>query len=287
MVTPLVPLHFVGRKMDYGSVGDRVFAGELLHFAGGHPFVEAARALCREVFDTANPQQAHQQHEPEEFLRRSGIAQQAFNTGKYKGLFAEWLRAAGVDTAELYWDTLGLRVSPPTPSHAGGFRSHVGVHRDTWGAGIQSQINWWAPIYPLAAGRTMGFYLDYFDKPLGNTTAEWSFREFLASRKRTDKARAAEYPSAPRATERPRAALSPLRVDCGGMVAFSSAHLHSSIRNRTSLTRFSFEIRTVSKDDINRGRGAPNADCESKEPLYRLYRAVADDQPLSPPSRLQ
>lgn len=283
LITAVAPL-------PYASVAARVFDGELLKFncggraSGTSALLRAARALCREVFSTARPATAHRLYEGEDFFVRAARAQKEFNTAPYKKLFAEWLNAAGAapDTDELYWDTLGLRIAPPVATHGGGWRSSIGAHRDTWGTAVQSQINWWAPIFPLADGRTMCFYPDYWRRPLANSTSDWSFKDYLESRKKTPAGKATPYPSAPRALAEPDSPPQLVRLRCGELLAFSSAHLHASVPNRTQLTRFSLEIRTVSAAHINSGDGAPNTDCASTPPLYRLFRSIADEQPLSP-----
>lgn len=270
----------VANGLSYAAISKRVYGGEVLAFAGGGtPLLRAARQLCREVFETAQIEKAHEQFSRAEFLRRAAQAQEAFNGAPYKELFAGWLAHLGIRPAEeLYWDTLGLRIAAPVESHGGGFRSHVSVHRDTWGSGIQAQVNWWAPLMPLSYGRTLAFYPHYWERALPNSTAEWSFKDYLASRRAVrSSGKAADYPAAPRHLAEPETPPYLVKLRCGELLAFSSAHLHASVPNRTLRTRFSLEIRTVHAQDVRQGRGAPNVDCASEPPLYQLFRAVGDD----------
>lgn len=275
MPTHHQPTTLITKKLSYQQLSRRVFSGDVLRF--GHtapPLITAARDLCCAVFATHNPTTAHRLYKVDDFLLRSKQAQDEFNTPFYRQLLLQWLHHIGIQTDNLYWDTLGLRIAPPIASHQGGFRSTTQVHRDTWGTGIQTQINWWAPIYPLASGRTMQFFPRYWREPLANTTAEWSFSEFLAHRKAAVQlGRAATYPSVPHATAKPDDTPHKIRINCGEIIAFSAAHLHSSVPNRTALTRFSFEIRTI---DPAQKKGAPNCDCHSTPPLTRLFRACHD-----------
>lgn len=281
--THALPLTPVARRLGYAALSKKVFTGRVLKFsAGGAPLIRATRRLCREVFATANPQKAHEHYKRDAFLLRAAEAQKQFNTDSYRALFAQWLSAIGIDYAPLYWDTLGLRIAPPEATHSGGFRSATPVHRDTWGAGLQTQINWWAPIWPLTQRRTMGFYPDYWNRPLKNTTPDWSFREYLAHRKQSAQSgKRADYPSVPYALEEPQTPIYPLLIDVGEVVAFSSAHLHRTISNTTALTRFSFEVRTL--DPAQKNNGAINVDCDSREPLYRLFRSTTDNSVALPP----
>ena len=43
---------------------------------------------------------------------------------------------------------------------------------------------------------------------------------------------------------------------------FSGSQFHSSVPNTSGKTRWSIDFRTVNVDDVEGGRGAPNADCD-------------------------
>ena len=201
-----LPLSPVTPPLDAQQLGRRVFAGEFLlfsPFAAWSPLLAAVRRVVRESFaECANPTHAHLFLSHDEFLRRSEEAQRRVNAPSCKQLFADALHCLGLADDKLFWDTLGLRVSPPQ-GFDGGFRSATRVHRDTWGSGFQAQINWWAPLWPLAAKRTMGFYPSYWRRALPNSTDTWSFKEYLASRRQAKKGRAAAYPSTPQALAEP------------------------------------------------------------------------------------
>ena len=159
-------------------IGTQVFAGNLLLFAPSpamRNLLAQVRKVARECFDISHPPHAHRKYSRDEFLRRAEDAQKRVNTAECKQLFAAVLDGLGISRKNLFWDTLGLRVAPPIQNADDltlrGFRSFVPVHRDTWGAGFQSQINWWAPVWSLAARRTMGFYPSYWMRPLRNTSA--------------------------------------------------------------------------------------------------------------------
>ena len=151
--------------------------------------VQKARSIARHCFDMQNPTHAHRRFARKVFFERAAAAQKEFNTAPYRAIFADCLTEIGLSTNGLFRDTLGLRIAPPVKTHEGGFRSNVAIHRDTWGSGLQAQINWWLPVWPLTKERTMGFYPAHWLKPIANTTAQWSFKEFLASRKKPPPAR--------------------------------------------------------------------------------------------------
>lgn len=291
MHTAALHLHTAAPPLNAEQVGARVFAGDLLLF-GRTPamrrLLSRARGIVKDCFAADYPPHAHRRHSPGVFLQRAEQAQKRVNSAECKPLFGEVLAEIGLSPQRLFWDTLGLRVAPPT-THSGGFRSHVRVHRDSWGAGFQAQINWWTPLWPLANRRTLGIYPSYWQRAIPNTTGEWSFKKFIQSRKQSGGGRAAAYPSAPQALAEPDQPAVPLLINPGQLLCFSASQLHGSIGNATALTRFSLEIRTLSLADLHRRRGAPNVDNSSvREPLYGLFAAVSDNSPLTthwpPPS---
>ena len=188
------------------------------------------------------------------------------------------------EPADLYSDCLQLRIAAPVHSQPRTRMAQIGVHRDTWGVGIDQQINLWAPITALARNRTMGFYLDYWNRPLANTTASWSYSAYRQAMQQVSPGLAPDYPSAPEARARPRSACLPALPELKSLLLFSSAHLHRSIANSSRLTRFSFETRIVNKLDLSAGRGAPNPDCQTHPPLYKLFRNIANGEKLELPS---
>ncbi|MDM5147715.1 hypothetical protein NQX30_04950 [Candidatus Persebacteraceae bacterium Df01] len=278
-----LPVTVASPPLPARKLNPRIFNGDYLlfsHLPAIRRFNTTVRNIVRDAFATNYPPQAHQQHQRDNFLCCAESAQQQVNTSDCKQLFADVLRNVGLSTEGLFWDTLGLRVAPPVNFHHGGFRSAVGVHRDTWGAGFQAQINWWAPLWPLAQNRTMGFYPRYWRQPLTNTTAEWSFKDYLKARQQAKNGRKAAYPSAPQALVVPDDKIIPLIMRPGQLFCFSAAHLHATIPNTSSLTRFNIEIRTLCLDDLQQNRGSPNTDNNSRHPLPGLFSAVNDNSPL-------
>lgn len=263
------------------ELSSRIFAGELLVFSPSSmkTFLHQARAMIAEVLETDNLLQAHKSYNEKQFFAKTKELQAQFNQKNYKDIFASCLQELQLPIEKMFWDTLGLRIVPPSHSHTGGFRSHIAVHRDTWGSGLQSQINWWAPLYKITKENSFGIYPSYWKKSLKNTTNQWSFQDYLVSRKKQKTGKAAEYPSAPTALEEPKEQIKPVVIEVGELLAFSSAHLHGSMKNTTQQTRFSMEIRTLNTQDLQSGAGAPNIDCKSK-PLLRLFRSISKNEAL-------
>ena len=261
----------------------RIFAGEIvLSPAAGAALARQARRIARYFFAPHEPPVAHRFFARGEFFRRAAAAQKRFEADPaVVAAFASLAAANGWPSRGLARDRLILRIAPPVAKHSGGAMSHTLPHRDLWGVAIPQQINWWMPIWPVAKNRTLGFWPDFFTRPLANDTATWSFAKLLAARKGLPPGEAGDYPAAPRALESPPSPPAPAVFAPGRALLFSCAHLHASIPNTSALTRFSFETRTVWADDIRRNRAAPNVDCATPRPVYRLFAPVAGgDNPL-------
>jgi hypothetical protein len=187
------------------------------------------------------------------------------------------LAEVGVDPERTYWDRIHLRIVPPAAgdSQVG----TIGVHRDTWGSNLLAQTNWWLPIRPLAAERTIAFYPSYWSRPIENNSATWDLDE-IRERRRSGE-RDEDLPIVPEPTE-PVDTESELRIviEPGDLLCFSGAHLHASVPNLTDETRCSVELRTVHADDVARDRGAPDLDGRAPLVPVEWFRSMADGRPL-------
>lgn len=264
---------------------ERLFAGDLLIYRNiptMSELVSYSDKHLREALDGRDPTTAQQHFSREAFIERTGKVQTAFRTSEApKTMFFRALKACGVDLNETYYDHFPMRVVPYSDQHQGALRAAIGHHRDTWGSNIQSQINWWAPLYPLEEERTIAFYPRYWDRYLANNTSTWSFDDYLATRKRTPIERQVNYPSAPHPTEAvDESDVVKVVLQPGDILNFSSAHLHASVVNITNATRFSVEMRTINRQDLRLGREAPNQDNAAATPMYSWFRSILDKSPL-------
>jgi hypothetical protein len=190
------------------------------------------------------------------------------------------LEAVGVDPVHTYWDSPYLRVVPPADPGAERQIGRIGLHRDTWSSNIPQQSNWWTTVYPLAADRTIAFLPGYWSRPLANTSADWDLDE-IRSRRRAGE-RDEELPIVPEPTG-PVDLSSELRIviEPGDLLCFSGAHLHGSVPNTSERARVSVELRTVNRDDLDAGRGAPAIDGRAPRVPHHWFRSMADGAPLS------
>jgi hypothetical protein len=244
-----------------------VFRGDLLVFKQVPPLLEGARALDAQV------PRALDEAAIDELQRRVRTDPQA------KELFRAALEHVGVDPARSYWDSIHLRVVLPIGPGAERQIGRIGFHRDTWGSNVPQQTNWWTPIRPLSAERTIAFYPGYWSRPIANTSADWDLDEIRALRrsgKRSEDIAIVPEPSEPVDTS------SELRIviEPGDLLCFSGAHLHASVPNVSERTRVSVELRTVNLDDITQGRGAPDLDGRARQTPLHWFRSMQDGSPL-------
>ena len=248
--------------------------------------VEPMRRLCeltdsliREALGTRNPVRAQFEFEAEDYEEKVAALQKRYTKNEAtKVLFREALGHVGVNTGRTRWDLLRLRAFPHSEELAENGIGRLGVHRDTWGSNIYAQTNWWAPIYPLTAGRTIAFYPAYWSRPTENTSADWSLEKARAARRAGD----SSVPLVPELAE-PVYSASELRVviEPGDLLCFSGAHLHVGVPNSTGVARFSVETRTVDVEDAFSGMGAPNMDGAAPEEPLEWFSRIEDEAMLS------
>jgi hypothetical protein len=272
--------------LDEQQRGALIYSGKLLVFKQ----VPAVQRLCAladelitEAFKPHVPQKAQFELGRGEFLSLAATTQRRFRKHpESRKLFRSALEEVGVDIEHSYWDRLLLRVLPHGDTHAGGLTSRAHIHRDTWGSNLYQQTNWWTPVYTLTAERTIVFYPDYWPRAVANTSASWSYDEYVADRRHTGPGLAPSYPPAPQPQQVIDAtAEMPVVIDPGDMLCFSGAHLHASAANVSGCTRFSVESRTVNIDDVKHDRAAPNIDCQARQARFDWFRHVVTNEPLT------
>ncbi len=271
-------MRVVSGALEDGTRRESVYGGELLVFKDVPPLEEFCAftdALIREVFGTTDPVRAQFELDRDEYLSRVETLQKRFRKdGTARELFLAALGHVGVELRRTFWDWLYLRVSPHGEEYSSRRTAKLGFHRDTWSSNVYAQTNWWTPIYPISAGRTMAFYGEYWERRLKNTSGEWDLEEIRAGR--------SNAPLVPEPAEAVDTA-SELRpvIEPGDLLCFSGAHLHASVPNSTGVARFSVEVRTVDAGDAADGRGAPNVDGEAPRVAGDWFRHVLDDTPLT------
>jgi hypothetical protein len=193
------------------------------------------------------------------------------------------VRALGGDPECCYADVPKLRTAFPAGGLSTGIAYAFQAHRDTWYAAPQQQVNWWLPVFPAQAGNVMEFYPRWFDAAIDNSSDRYNYyvangwrgriKDFSGQRD----TRLHPAPRRPLPAEEPRLCLVP---PVGGVMMFSGGQLHATVPNRTEVTRYSIDFRTVCLDDVRSGRGAPARDVHCAGTALRDFRRLVDGAEL-------
>ena len=240
-----------------------IFSGAILVYRSlpaMHELVQFLREITIREIASSNPCSAESFLGSKEFRHRASAARRFVRENdEVSRLYKKVLLEAGVDISALFFDHFKLRFQPSNKASQSRYMRDLPAHRDTWGSNVHSQINWWAPVWPVTADRTIGIFPALWNSPVQNSSAEWSYRELIKDLRGK---KSKDYPMLPQCITPPaQNEAVPVIINPGDIMAFSGAHLHCSIPNRTGLVRISTETRTVSLHDLIYSRSAKNVDC--------------------------
>jgi hypothetical protein len=284
MYTPIT------KSIDAGALHERLYAGEIFllsDFPAMRSLVEFAQALLERAFHPHAPPVIHSHlagdRQAEMF---AAVGKEFTRSPEVKRLWRELFESVGLDTERLARDRLRLRFQPPLEEERAlsrsVMRSTVPFHRDTWGTNLYAQINWWAPVYPITAERTMALYPALWDRALRNSSLSYDLQalvKLVAERGRESVTGEMAVPELMESVDPSQAV--PVVIDPGSVIVFSSAHAHAGVPNSSALARFSLETRTVWIPDVRSGNGAPNVDGAARWMAPGFFYRVSDGAPLN------
>jgi len=139
-----------------------------------------------------------------------------------------------------------------------------GIHRDTWYANPQAQVNHWLALHDTPTEEMFGFFLRHWERRIANTSHTFDYHEWnqTGGFQAYQRVRPSEQRH-PIPTEDP-GPCTRTGLPEGHFLRFSAAHLHGTLPHDTGFTRYSLEVRTVDPEDVANGFGAPNLDNRSK-----------------------
>jgi hypothetical protein len=286
----MVAVEMVSGALSGEARAERLFNGDILIFKdvpGMRTLCDYADVTARKAFGGADPTRAHHELSQDAYLAIVEPLQRQFTNDSYAAdLFYRALGECGVAFEETYCDWFPMRFQPGPRGGDAMSTSGLHMHRDTWYANVYAQQNWWAPLYPLSAERSIAFFPRFFDHPIKNNSAGWDLEEFRTARKvvraRSGDAKAVRdaYPAiAPQEPIDPADQLV-FVVEPGDLLCFSPAHLHATVPNATDRARISTELRTVWLPDVMAGRSAPNVDGASTSNSLGDFYRMSDRAPL-------
>ncbi len=233
-----------------------------------------ADSLSTEAFSPLMPREAQHGLSTEQYAEVLGRLKPDFiHHPKAKELIPSLLTELKCNPKETYFDVPRLRTSTSNNYLTSGLAYAFHPHRDTWYSAPQCQINWWIPVYEISAQNGMAFHLRYWDEALKNSSRDYNYYRWNAEG-RTAAAKQIGQDTRQQPKPEEEVELEPqlcVVVPPGGIIAFSGAHLHSSIPNTSGFTRFSIDFRTVHAEDVRQRAGAPNLDAECTGTTMRDY----------------
>ena len=157
---------------------DRIYAGEILRLDGlaqQSRVVTFTRQFLEDRFHPYVPVEIHRHLSHEQQVEQFAAATRDYaRCAEVKRLWCDLFAAVGLDPGATVRDRLHLRFQPHQSPDAPVVRTRstatVRFHRDTWGTNLYAQVNWWAPVYAITAGRTMALYPQLWAKPLRNSS---------------------------------------------------------------------------------------------------------------------
>jgi hypothetical protein len=243
-----------------------LYSGDLFVYspsAASRELVEFARGFIGKAFAPRDPELAQFEMPVAEFAALLGELKPRFiHHPECKRLLPQILESLGCDPEKTYFDVPRLRSSTSGDYLTTGIAYAFHAHRDTWYSAPMCQINWWLPVYPIAFDNGMAFHPQYWSNGVRNTSDGYNYQEW----NKKSRFNAAQFIGED-TREQPKA-IEPMTLEPdirllpqpGGMMLFSAAQMHSSVRNTSGRTRFSIDFRTVHLDDVVNRTGAPNVD---------------------------
>jgi hypothetical protein len=240
---------------------------------------EFAGRLAAEAFAPLDPETAQFELPVEEYAALLAELKPRFiHHPESKRLIQEMLVDLGCDPEQVYFDVPRMRTSTSNDYLTTGIAFAFHPHRDTWYSAPYCQLNWWLPIFPIAADNGLAFHPRYWHTPVKNSSRVYNYAEWNATSRVIAASQIGTDTRIQPVPEEEVELVPQLRPICdpGGIVLFSGAQLHSSVPNTSGRTRFSIDLRTVHLGDAKAGRAAANIDSESTGTTMGDYLRVTD-----------
>jgi hypothetical protein len=257
--------------------------GQLFVFSKRAPVAELAgfaRKMIEDAFAPYAPETAQYEMPVEKYAEILGQLKPAFiHHPESKIHLRAILEDLGCDPDKTYFDVPRLRSSTSDQYLTTGIAYAWHPHRDTWYSAPPCQINFWMPVFELESGNAMAFHPTYWNRPVPNNSCDYNYYVWNKEHRGTAVAKLTKADPRPLPRASGSIDLDPqIRLLCpvGGVIAFSSAQMHSSVPNMTGKTRFSIDFRVVHIDDAMRRLGAPRSDEECTGTAMRDFLRCTD-----------
>jgi len=261
---------------------EQLYAGQLFVYSptpSSLALCQLAQELSQEAFAPYEPARAQFEMPQEKYAAILEVLKPRFiHHPRAKALIPKLLQELKCDLEQTYFDVPRLRTATSNNYLTSGLAYAFHPHRDTWYSAPQCQINWWLPVYEIVSENCMAFHPAYWTRPVKNGSRDYNYYRW---NKESRAAAAKQIQSDTRKQPKPEEPMEldpQLRIVCpiGGIIAFSGAHMHSTVPNTSGWTRFSIDFRTVHRGDVIERKGAPNIDSECTGTTLRDYLRGTD-----------
>ena len=172
------------------------------------------------------------------------------NSSETNEIVQDMLNKLNLKDEDIYFDKPKIRIVTYNKYLESGAGYVFKPHRDTWYAGPKSQLNFWFPIFDIDLNSTFAIYPNYWKKPVVNSSDNFDYETWKAKFRFTAKEHIkSDTRNHPLALEEINTT-EEFRVDCnsGDLIVFSGSHMHGTIPNTSNKTRFSVDLRILSKN---------------------------------------
>jgi hypothetical protein len=260
---------------------ERLYRGDIFVFSpspASRDLIALASDMLAHAFAPHDPRTVHEHSTPEAVAAvLAKLKPQFIHHPQCKQTIPRLLAEHGVDLETTYFDVPRLRSAYPSDFLTAGIAYAFHPHRDTWYSAPMCQLNWWLPVLGLEPDNAMAFHPRYFAEAVENDSATYNYYAWNEQSRATA---ALHVTSDTRPQPRPQQEIEdiPLRLlpPPGGVIVFSGAQLHETVRNTSGIARYSIDFRTVHYDDVVARRGARNVDARCTGTTMRDYLRAAD-----------
>lgn len=249
-----------------------LFRGDLILYENVpsvHEFVEHASFHVRKEFQVDNIRDTEFVQSEDLYKKIYFFKQKFSHLKETKAFVGKIIQSFQYNTNQNIFDVPRMRIVTSTGHLIPAAKPAYSIHRDTWYANPESQVNWWLPLHNVESHETFGFYPDYYNKPVENLSNEFNFKHwyenggFQTFNKDTD-----QNKKFPFITEKYDQS-NEIRIPCkkGDILLFAAHHLHGTLPNTSSSTRLSIDFRTVNLCDLENKIQSPNVDNFSKSSI--------------------
>ncbi|TGL88710.1 hypothetical protein EHQ68_08710 [Leptospira congkakensis] len=263
---------------------ESLFAGET--FSGkfpkhSFPFLNTIKQYINEEFSEGDPIVVSSAIPYLDLVERmKQIRTRVYENSALKVSLFPLFESFGMDPNDIYVDLFRLRCVPSGFHNAVGSESVLYIHRDSWYANPENQINVWIPITLVKPGAGFILYPSYFQKAIPNNSNLFDYHHWMETGgfQTTTHSRLAEkvFPRPDLIPEDPNRFS--VFGDFGEYFLFSSHHLHGTEENNQGFSRFSLEIRLVLGEAIRNHLGPKNTDnCSTGSTLYDMKNLITGE----------